>query len=167
MRAGQSLSLILAVGVLGLGEARAQMPWPSDGARPAATAPWPGGGGAAPAPMPGTVAPPGMGPMGAPSMGAPPQGGMPPCMGEFTKLREEVQKRAMAAKAASERKVAREEMCKHITEYSSAELKWVKFTEANVSTCGIPQQVAQQLKQVHVHTEQTRQKVCAAQPDRK
>ena len=85
-------------------------------------------------------------------------------MGEFTKLREDVQKHAMAAKAASERKVSREEMCKHIQAYSAAELKWVKFTEANTSSCGIPAQVAQQLKQVHANTEQTKAKVCAAQP---
>ena len=63
---------------------------------------------------------------------------MPPCLAEFTKLREDVQKRGLAAKAAGERKVSREEMCKEVTAYSAVELKWVKFTEANVSKCGIP-----------------------------
>jgi hypothetical protein len=90
-----------------------------------------------------------------------PPGGMPPCMAEFTKLREDVQKRAQIAKAASERKATREEMCKHITAYTAAEAKWLKFTETGVNTCGIPQQVAQQLKQVHLNTEQTKEKVCA------
>ncbi len=85
-------------------------------------------------------------------------------MAEFTKLREEVQKRGQAAKAASERKASREEMCKHIQAYNAAEAKWLKFTEASTSTCGIPPQVAQQLKQVHAATENTKEKVCAAAP---
>jgi hypothetical protein len=109
-----------------------------------------------------------MSPMGA---GPPPQaspfsggGEVPPCMAEFGKLRDEVQKRGLAAKAAGARKVSREEMCKHITAYSVAELKWVKFTESNVTSCGIPVQVVNQLKEVHGHTEQTKEKICAAGP---
>jgi len=91
-------------------------------------------------------------------------GGMPPCMAEFSKLRDDVQKRGLAAKAAGQRKVSREEMCKHITAYSAAELKWVKYTEANVTSCGIPAEVVTQLKQVHTNTEQTKEKICAAGP---
>jgi hypothetical protein len=89
---------------------------------------------------------------------------MPPCMTEFTKLREDVQKKGLAAKAAGQRKVSREEMCKHITAYSVAELKWVKYSETNVTSCGIPAEVVQQLKQVHSGTEQTKEKICAAGP---
>ena len=181
MRAGQRLTLILAALVLPVCHASAQnVPWPTDAPRtaPPATAPWPGSGGAPSGAIPGSIAPPGgmtMGaPMGAPGpmMGAGPPpmspqggGGMPPCMAEFTKLREEVQKRGQAAKAAGEHKASREEMCKHITAYAVAELKWVKFTEAGVTspTCNIPPEVAKQLKQVHANTEQTREKVCAAQ----
>jgi hypothetical protein len=55
-------------------------------------------------------------------------------------------------------------MCKHITVYSAAELKWVKYTEANVKTCGIPAEVVQQLKQTHTNTEQTKEKICAPGP---
>jgi hypothetical protein len=103
--------------------------------------------------------------MGAPTMASPPGGGgAPPCMAEFAKLRDDVQKRGQAAKAAGERKVSREEMCKHITAYSAAELKWVKYTEANTASCGIPGEVVQQLKQVHSNTEQTKEKICAAGP---
>jgi hypothetical protein len=82
-------------------------------------------------------------------------------MAEFAKLREDVQMIGLAAKAAGQRKVGREEMCKHITAFSAAELKWVKYSEANVQTCGIPAEVVQQLKQVHDNTEQTRKKICA------
>jgi hypothetical protein len=167
------LSLILAFAILPVCHAGAQAPWPSDPPRAGApaAAPWPGPGAPAATPMPGSVAPP-MSPM----MGAPPggrqaspfdgggaPGGVPPCMAEFTKLREEVQKRGQVAKAASERKATREEMCKHIQAYNAAEAKWLKFTQASVSNCGIPPQVAEQLKQVHLSTEQTKEKVCAAQ----
>jgi hypothetical protein len=85
-------------------------------------------------------------------------------MAEFAKLREEVEKKGLAAKAAGQRKVAREEMCKLITTYAAAEAKWVKFTEAGVQTCGIPPQISNQLKQVHVNTEQTRERICTAGP---
>jgi hypothetical protein len=85
-------------------------------------------------------------------------------MAEFAKLRDDVQKKGMAAKAAGERKVGREEMCKYITTYATSEAKWVKYTESNLQTCGIPIQIVDQLKQVHANTEQTREKICTAGP---
>ncbi len=91
-------------------------------------------------------------------------GGPPPCVVEFGKLRDEVQKKGMAAKTAQERKVAREEMCKMVQAYSAAESKWLKFAEAGVSSCGIPSEVVSQLKQVHARTEQARTNICSAGP---
>jgi hypothetical protein len=161
MGTGQRIFLIAAVALLSAGYAVAQtLPWPTDSPRPAAPAPWPGAATAAPMPAPG------MSPMGAPPQASPfgGGGGMPPCMAEFAKLRDEVQKKGLAAKAAGQRKVPREEMCKHITAYSAAELKWVKYTETNVTACGIPAEVVQQLKQVHNGTEQTKEKICAVTP---
>jgi hypothetical protein len=106
----------------------------------------------------------GMGPgMGGGGMGGG-GGGAPPCMAEFTKLREDVEKKGIAAKAAGQKHVAREEMCKLISSYAAAEAKWVKFAETGVSSCGIPPQIATQLKQVHSNTEQTREKICTAGP---
>ncbi len=168
---GTACRLLLAIAVAMLpgvmlaagGPAAAQtLPWPGD-PRPAAPAPWPGDRPAAPSGM----AAPGMSPMmGAPRPAGPGMGGggMPPCMAEFTKLREDVETKGKAAKAASQKHVAREEMCKLITSYAASEAKWVKFTEAGVQTCGIPAQVANQLKQVHANTEQTREKICTAGP---
>ena len=71
------------------------------------------------------------GPMGgAPGpMGGAPQGGPPPCVVEFGKMREDVQKKGALAKAATEHKAAREEMCKIVQNYSAAEGKWLKFAE--------------------------------------
>ena len=84
-----------------------------------------------------------------------------PCRAEFAELRDDVQQKGLAAKAAGQRKASREEMCKHITAYSAAELKWVKYTEANVESCAIAAEVVSQLKQVHSNTEQTMEKICA------
>jgi hypothetical protein len=85
-------------------------------------------------------------------------------MAEFTKMREEVEKKGMAAKQAGQKHASREEMCKLITGYAASEAKWVKFAEDGVGKCGIPPQIATQLKQVHANTEQTKEKICTAGP---
>lgn len=162
MGTGPRLSLIFVVTLLPASQAAAQMlPWPTDApqAAPQAAAP------ASPRPAP-TMSPMGAGPppQASPFDGGGGGGAMPPCFAEFAKLREEVQKKGLAAKAAGQRKVGREEMCKHISAYSAAELKWVKYTEANVASCGIPVQVVNQMKEVHGHTEQTKEKICVAGP---
>jgi hypothetical protein len=76
-------------------------------------------------------------------------------------MREDVEKKGRAAKALSERKPPREELCKQVTVFATAEAKWVKFAEANVATCGIPKEVAQRLKTMHGNTEQTRERICS------
>jgi hypothetical protein len=161
--------LLLLVGIMMLAahQAAAQtLPWPTDSPRAGAPAAWPGE--RAPAsPTPASPTPAAtMAPMMAVPQASPFGGGgsPPPCIAEFAKLRDDVQKRGLAAKAAGQRKVSREEMCKHITAYSAAEQKWVKYTESNVQTCGIPAEVVQQLKQVHLNTEQTKEKICAPAP---
>jgi hypothetical protein len=152
--------LVFAFAVASTLQTAAQtLPWPND---PAAkqNLPWPdpaptgaAGSRAAMTPAPMTAAPP---------QGAFRGGGPPPCVVEFGKLREEVQKRGMAAKTAQEHKVTREEMCKIVSVYSAAERKWLKFAEAGVSSCGIPGEVVNQLKQVHARTEQAKTNICAA-----
>ena len=102
--------------------------------------------------------------MGAPPPGAGGGGNQPPCVAEFSRMREDVQKKGAAAKQASEHHVPREELCKLITIYGAAEGQWLKFTEKGVSACGIPPEIVNQLKQVHARTDQAREKVCAAGP---
>jgi hypothetical protein len=183
MRAGY-LPLVVAFMVAPVFQAGAQnLPWPGNAptaapqSQAAVTPP------TSPAPM---TAPSPM--MGSPMMGAPmgaPPGGMggggmggggmggggmggggnsPPCVTEFSKMREDVQKKGLAAKQASEKHVTREELCKLITLYDTAEAKWLKFTENGVSACGIPVEIVNQLKQVHSRTETAREKICAAGP---
>jgi hypothetical protein len=90
-------------------------------------------------------------------------GGVTPlCMAEFAELRDDVQKRGLAAKAAGQRKASRKEMCKQIMAYSAAESKWVKYSEDNVTSCAIPTELVSQLKQLHRNTEQIKEKICAS-----
>jgi hypothetical protein len=129
----------------------------------AQTLPWPGdraptGAAGSPSPM-----------TSAPMAGTPPQtvpfggrGGPSPCVVEFGKLRDDVQKKGAAAKAAQERSASREEMCKIVRVYSASEATWLKFAEAGISACGIPAEVVNQLKQVHARTEQAQTNICSA-----
>jgi hypothetical protein len=94
----------------------------------------------------------------------PPQGGGggPPeaCMKGFMPLREEAEKRGKLIKAASDRHAPPDEACKLISAYSQAEVKMIKYVESHATSCGIPVQVADQLKGGHKGTEALEKKVC-------
>jgi hypothetical protein len=83
------------------------------------------------------------------------------CMSEFHRLRGDVEKESRALKALLERRPLSEDTCGQITNLSTAESKWVRFTEANVADCGITAEIVQQLKTMYGHTEQMREKICA------
>ncbi len=93
---------------------------------------------------------------------APPQASGPSdaCMKGFMPLREEAEKRGKLIKAASDRKAPPEEACKLITNFGAAEVKMIKYIEANSAKCGIPKQIGDQLKTGHKNTEQMQAKVC-------
>ena len=76
------------------------------------------------------------------------------------RLREEAEKRGKLIKAASDRKAPPEEACKLISNFGQAEIKMIKYVETNAAKCGIPPQVADQLKTGHKNTETMQQKVC-------
>lgn len=147
---GRALPLILAATGLSLALAHAQtLPWPD-------------------APGAGTMAAPMTAPNMAPPM-QPPQG--PPagsaqeqCATQFANLRTSAEKLGAAAKAASDRKVSREELCKHVQAFAAAEARWVKFTNDNVTKCGIPSQIAAQLSEGHSRTLVARKNICSAGP---
>ena len=130
-----------------------QAPWPASApqAQPMAAPPMGGGGGFSGPPMGG-------------GLGGPPTAVQQECMTQFTSLRAEVEKRGMAARAGGEKRVSREEMCQLVTTYSTAETKWVKFAEGNMSKCGIPKEIVTQLKTVHAKTADGQKKLCAAGP---
>ena len=126
-------------------------PRASVGAPPAAS---PFSGGAAPlAGGPGSFSPAPPSPQGG---GAQAQA----CQNGFIPLRDDAEKKGKLIKAASERHAPPDEACKIIGNYSAAEVKMIKYVETNATKCGIPGQVADQLKAGHKNTEGLLQKVC-------
>jgi hypothetical protein len=142
--------------------------------------------GAFPAPLPGQAAPSNASPFppvngAAPSSSFPVQGAAPitgsafergpappsqagppdECMKGFVPLREEAEKRGKLIKAASDRHAPPDEACKLIGNFGQSEIKMIKYVESHAAKCGIPQQIADQLKNGHKNTESMQQKVCA------
>ncbi|HEX3338173.1 MAG TPA: hypothetical protein VHT68_03245 [Pseudolabrys sp.] len=97
---------------------------------------------------------------------AQPQQEPPPCVQEFFKLRDEADKRAAAVKAANERKVSAREACPLFGALVAAQTKMLKYTNENGVWCGIPKNVADQIKMAVTKVSEFRTKVCqaAAQP---
>ena len=94
-------------------------------------------------------------------MAAAPQGGTPDsCMKEFVPLREEAERRGKMIKAASDRKATPDEACKLFAAFSAAEVKMINYVKAHAAGCGIPAQIAEQLKANHKGTEGVQAKVC-------
>jgi len=147
---GRTLPLILAALGLSLAPAQAQtLPWPaSPGAGPA-----PG----SPSPM---MAPP-MEPQ-RPQQPPPEVQAQQKCVQDFMKLRETTEKLAAVARSAGERKVSRDEMCKHVTTYASAEDKLLSFTKVNSTRCGIPPNILKSLTEAHGHTLTAKKNICTA-----
>ena len=83
-------------------------------------------------------------------------------MKQFVALREEVEKHGKALQAAGGRKAGPDVACKLIGNYAAAEVKMISYVEKNSAKCGIPPQIADQLKQGHKGTETLLKKVCDA-----
>lgn len=142
-------------------------PLPGRAAAPANASPFPPVNGApaavvgAPSAFPSNGAAPIGG--GFPQPGGMQQAGPPggeDCMKGFMPLRQEAEKRGAAIKVASDRRASPDEACKLIASFSQSELKMIKYIETNAQKCGIPPDVAQQLKAGHKNTDTMRQKVC-------
>ncbi|HET6839915.1 MAG TPA: hypothetical protein VFH41_09270 [Bradyrhizobium sp.] len=171
--------LVVAVVTFHVGQVFAQgaFPAPLPGqAAPGGASPFPPVGGASPFPPVNGAAPALAAPRSSfPVTGAAPVGGggfapapstqqagsPEDCMKAFFPLREEAEKRGKLIKAASERHAAPDEACKLIASFSQAEIKMIKYVESNASKCGIPPQIADQLKNGHKNTDNMQQKVCA------
>ncbi len=128
---------------------------PVNGAAPAAAA-------KAPSPFPATGAAPVTGAAFERAPAPPSQAAGPPddCMKKFMPLREDAEKRGKMIKAAGDRKATPDEACKLIGNFGQAEIKMIKFIESNAARCGIPPQVAEQMKTGHKNTEAMQKKVC-------
>src|SRR5438876_11206278 len=82
------------------------------------------------------------------------------CMKGFIPLREEAEKRGKLIKAASDRHAPPDEACKLIGNFGQAEIKMIKYVETHSAKCGIPPQIADQLKTGHKNTEKMQKQVC-------
>ena len=103
---------------------------------------------------------------GLPGMQQQQQQGPPPaqalCMQEFGKLREVAEKRAMAIRAASERKVPPKEACGLFNAFSDAEVKLIKYAVDNTTRCGIPPEILKNMRAGHAKATEIRTRVCQA-----
>ncbi len=77
-------------------------------------------------------------------------------------LRADAEAKAKLIQAAGKRKAPPQEACKLITNFGQAEVKMIKFVEANAQKCGIPAQVGDQMKKGHANTAQLQERVCGA-----
>lgn len=106
------------------------------------------------------------GPGGAPtaSFAAPPTQAGPPdsCMREFMPLRQEAERRGHLLKEASDKRQGAEVACKIINSFIEAEVRMIKYVETNSARCGIPPQIAEQLKKGHKGSETMKEKICNA-----
>jgi hypothetical protein len=107
---------------------------------------------------------PGAAPMASSPFAAPPTQGGPSddCMKNFLPLRQEAEKRGHLLKEAGAKKVTAEEACKLINNFIVAEVKMMKYVDANAARCGIPPQISEQLKKGHVGSEGMRARICGA-----
>ena len=161
--------LTAAVVTVHAGQALAQgafpAPLPNQSAAPAGASPFPPVNGAAPSAAvgaPSAFPSQGSAPVSSGFSGPPPQasGGAEACMKGFVPLREEAERRGKLIKAASDRKAPPDEACKLIGNFGQAELKMIKYVETNSAKCGIPPQIADQLKNGHKNTEKMQTQVC-------
>jgi hypothetical protein len=79
---------------------------------------------------------------------------------EFTKLRQDTEKRAASIRSASERKAQPKELCGLFNAFAAAEAKLIKYATTNQQSCGIPAQIIDQMKKGHAQSSDIRTKVC-------
>ena len=81
-----------------------------------------------------------------PGMAAPSGADQAVCTIELTQLSQDVENLRAAARAATERKAKRKEICGYLTEMAQAATKLIHFAGASGSTCGLAPGAMAQLK---------------------
>jgi hypothetical protein len=162
-------ALVIVHGAQVFAQSAFPAPLPNQSAAPANASPFPPVNGAAPSAAVGAPSPfpsQGAAPVSGAAFGGAPQpppaagGGADACMKGFLPLREDAEKRGKLIKAASDRKASPDEACKLIGNFGQAELKMIKYVETNSAKCGIPAQIADQLRNGHKNTEKMQKQVC-------
>jgi len=90
----------------------------------------------------------------------------PPCMKDFSKLRDDAEKRAIAVQNAQKAKVPLSEACKLLTAFAVSQEKLLVYAKANQSWCGIPPQLIVNISKGHDNVAKARTTICqrAAMP---
>jgi hypothetical protein len=83
------------------------------------------------------------------------------CEYGFMSLREDAVQRGKLVKAADEGYAPAAKVCKLIENYGEAETRLIEYVESHGARCGIPPQMADQLKESHKSTDKMRRRVCA------
>ena len=86
----------------------------------------------------------------------------PPCAADFGKLRDDAEKKAMAIKAAGDRKAPPKEACQLFNAFVAAQSKMLKYANENATWCGIPNQILASIKEGVAKTSEVRARVCQA-----
>ena len=97
---------------------------------------------------------------GGPGFGAKPA--VPPQCQELLGLRDAVQKHGTALQTASKRKASPQEACRLFKNFVGAEARMLKAVEKNGASCGVPPDVAPQLRANHGKAAKVAKEVCAA-----
>jgi hypothetical protein len=101
---------------------------------------------------------------------APGQQQMPPCLTQFTKLRDEARSKAARIEAAgkAKQKPSPKEACRLFNAFSAAEAKLIKYADENSVWCGIRKNAIDDMKSQHAKTVEVRTRICrvAAAPPR-
>ena len=71
----------------------------------------------------------------------------------------------MAIGTAEKQHADRKQMCKLVMAFSAAEEKALKFLQANMVWCGVPQQAITSAKEAHLKTVKFREVACAPAPE--
>jgi hypothetical protein len=85
------------------------------------------------------------------------------CLKAFIPLREDAERKGKMIKAARERHAPAVQTCKLISSYNAAEVKMIKYLEANSVQCGTQPSASllEQFKAGHKNTERLRNRTCA------
>jgi len=142
MRLSRAFPLALALVVMPLWTAAAQVGGMQS---------MPGSSGMSPAPGTSPGAP-------AASFGAPQQ--PPPACQQLLSSRDETAKHGKALQAAGEKKLPPDELCKIFKAFLAAESKMLKGLQEHSATCGVPPEVLKQVKDGHGKASEVSKKVC-------
>lgn len=124
-----------------------------------------------PAPLPGQLATPPSAtlpvpvpevPPSVPSLAKPSDDPSEACRKEYLVLRSEAERRGQLLKAASEKHQRPDVACKLITSYQVAEVKMIRYVEANSAVCQIPPDILDQLKSGHEKTSRIAERICVS-----